>query len=301
MAAYSITDTTNDDSLGLTSERFGFTMFVSVCLHAVLILGVGFTLYEQYETNTTSLDITLAQYRSNEAPENADFLAQANQQGSGNLDEAAAPSTPVQSRFNDDEIRDVSPFVQQQQANSAPANQEQILARVSDNASLNNQEESSEVALQNEQGLENLSETEFSDSIASLQAQLDLHRQAYAKRPRRYTISSASTREDRDALYMDNWRKKIEAVGNLNYPQQASANSLYGTLRVLVALRPDGSVNEIKIMRSSGYPILDSAVIRIVQLAAPFEPFPDGMSQDVDILEIIRTWQFHQGDTFSSF
>ncbi|MDT8399919.1 MAG: energy transducer TonB, partial [Pseudomonadales bacterium] len=135
---------------------------------------------------------------------------------------------------------------------------------------------------------------------ASLQAQLDIQRQAYAKRPRKYTLSAASTQKARDALYLDGWRKKIEAVGNLNYPEQASRDGIYGNLRLLVALRPDGSISDVRILSSSGYKVLDEAALRIVHLAAPFEAFPDSMKREVDILEIIRTWQFQQGNSFSS-
>ena len=91
----------------LANERFGFTLFMSLCVHAVLILGVGFTFYEQLNTSS-SLDVTLAQYESNQAPDNPDFLAQANQEGSGSQDELARPSTPFESRFNADTIQEVA-------------------------------------------------------------------------------------------------------------------------------------------------------------------------------------------------
>lgn len=285
----------------LSGERFGFTLFVSICVHVVLILGVGFGVLERL-SNQPTLEITLAQFRSDMVPEQADFLAQENQSGSGTLEEKAAPSTPVRAPFNDESIQDVNPESQQE---SSRARREQaspaLLASAapSDRAARPQEEESpreSETAAE-----ENREERELSETVASLQAQLDQQRQAYAKRPRKYTLSSASTQKARDALYLDSWRKKIEAVGNLNYPEQASRQGLYGSLRLLVALRPDGSVSEIRVLRSSGHRLLDDAAVRIVNLAAPFEPFPDELRQEVDILEIIRTWQFHPGDSLSSF
>jgi protein TonB len=134
-----------------------------------------------------------------------------------------------------------------------------------------------------------------------LQAQLDIRRQAYAKRPRRYTISSASTEKARDALYLDNWRKKVEAVGNLNYPSEASTLGIYGNLRLLVSLRSDGTVSQVRILSSSGYPVLDQSAIRIVHLAAPFDAFPEDLRQEADILDIIRTWQFQRNNSLISF
>ncbi|MBJ56338.1 MAG: hypothetical protein CMQ46_13870 [Gammaproteobacteria bacterium] len=137
-------------------------------------------------------------------------------------------------------------------------------------------------------------------AIASLQAQLDHQQQAYANRPRRYTISSASTQQRHDALYLDNWRKRIELVGNQHYPEAARQNDIYGSLRMMVALRPNGSVAEIRILQGSGHQLLDMAAVEIVQLAAPFDPFPEELRGEVDILEIIRTWRFRPGNAFSS-
>src|SRR3990167_6107873 len=99
-----------EDSLGPTQERFGFTLFMSLCVHAIIILGVGFTVAVQQQSST-SLDITLAQYQSDTAPQDADFLAQANQEGSGTEAEALAPATDVQARFTDTVIRDVADFL----------------------------------------------------------------------------------------------------------------------------------------------------------------------------------------------
>ena len=90
-------------------------------------------------------------------------------------------------------------------------------------------------------------------------------------------------------------------MGNLNYPTLARQQQLYGNLRLLVALLPDGDVHTIRILQSSGYKILDDAAIRIVNLASPFSPFPMELRENVDILEIIRTWKFHKGNAFSSY
>jgi protein TonB len=288
------------DSLGLTQERFGFTMFMSVCVHVMLILGVGFTIAPD-RAPSTSMAVTLAQYRSTEAPEDADFLAQANQQGSGSEEDTLAPASPFESRFNADEIREVNDFLQERPTTPVREASDRVIASSKPAAEALPPEEETPVDPSDPVALNSMTPTELNNTVASLQAQLDLHRQEYAKRPRRYTISSASTREDRDALYLDNWRKRIEAIGNLNYPAQASVQGIYGMLRVMVALNPDGTVNDIRILRSSGERVLDEAAIRIVQLAAPFEPFPPEMRANVDVLEIIRTWQFHRGDTFSSF
>jgi len=287
-----------EDSLGLTQERFGFTLFMSICVHAVLILGVGFTIASQQQTST-SLDITLATFQSEKAPDDADFLAQANQEGSGSEADALAPATDTEAMFSDQVIRDISDPLTERP--TAAAEQQRVIARDSENGTQGEDTDSPTAPAETPPDLRNPSPEQMSDAVASLQAQLDLHRQAYAKRPRRYTMTSASTKQNDDALYLDNWRKRIEAIGNLNYPQEASSAGIYGTLRLMVSLQPDGSVQDIRILRSSGERVLDEAAVNIVRLAAPFEPFPTELRARVDVLEIIRTWQFHRGNTFSSF
>ncbi len=281
------------------TERFGFTVFLSASVHAMVILGVGFS-YLDESISAPTMEITLAQYRSEVPSEQADFLAQENQSGSGTLQEVVAPSTPFTSEFNADVLQEVSPLSQTMAAasNDVVADISVLTSSRSDQL-LEQRTDQESTEAENPEGDEYTQE-ELSLSIASLQAQLDLQREAYARRPRKYTIASASTRKSQDALYLDSWRKRIESVGNLNYPQAARQREIYGDLRLLVALKPDGSLNEVLILQSSSSAILDQAAIEIVNLAAPFEPFPEELLGQYDILEIIRTWRFQEGAAFST-
>lgn len=135
--------------------------------------------------------------------------------------------------------------------------------------------------------------------IASLDAEIAERMEVKAKRPRRKFIS-ATTAEYKYAAYMEAWRAKVERIGNLNYPDEARRDRLSGSLILDVALNADGSVNEITVRRPSGFPVLDDAAIRIVNLAAPYAPFPDEFNREVDILHITRTWQFKSGARFAS-
>jgi len=283
----------------ISGERFGFTIFMSACIHIMLIMGVGFTFMGESKS-APSMEITLAQYRSAQTPDEADFIAQENQTGSGVLNTTAAPATPFLSDLNDNVIQQVVPVPQ-----APPPNpQERAVDFSVLTAQRADEQISQQLELDTSDSENPLSDTsspeQLSLAIASLQAQLDLQQQAYAKRPRKYTISSASTQKRADALYLDTWRKHIESIGNLNYPGQARQQELYGSLRMMVALRPNGSVQEIRILQSSGHRTLDEAAVSIVQMAAPFEPFSAALREEVDILEIIRTWRFHQGNSFTS-
>lgn len=284
----------------ISKERFGFTIFLSACVHGILILGVGFTYLDELNSEP-ALEITLAQYRSDIAPDEADFLAQENQIGSGTIYESMAPSTPFESDFNADTIQEVVPIPSSSTVLDPVEVQDAAVVTTVQNSDQVDQQLEEVTPEEELPAAAEPSQEDLSLAIASLQAQLDRQRQEYARRPRKYTISSASTKKSQDALYLDTWRRRIEAVGNINYPQQARQQRLYGSLRLLVAILPDGDVDEIQILQSSGHSLLDNAAIEIVEMAAPFAPFPEEMRADVDILEIIRTWRFHEGNALTSF
>jgi TonB family protein len=108
---------------------------------------------------------------------------------------------------------------------------------------------------------------------------------------RKRTVSAAS-HEARDAEYLGRWQAYMEKFGNSHYPDIALKSNLRGNLRLLVAINKDGSLREVTIRQSSGSAVLDQAAINIVLKSAPFEPFPPELGDEIDVLEIIRTWQF---------
>ena len=127
--------------------------------------------------------------------------------------------------------------------------------------------------------------------IARLETEIARDAETYQRRPRRKVFGATAVGVNY-ARYVEDWRLKVEAIGNLNYPQEAREKNLSGTLRLMVALRGDGSIERIELERSSGHKLLDEAAERIVRLGAPYAPFPDALRRDTDILEIIRTWTF---------
>lgn len=273
------------------NDRLGFTVLLALALHAAIILGVSFD-KELREQAAAKLEITLAQYRSEKTPDRVDYLAQHNQEGSGTLKEKALLTTRQTADFHDNAIREVSP----QQQVAAQQQQSQQRKLVSTTASVPLKSAPSAEHEETEQHADSeLTLLQRSMEIASLEAKLDVQRQAYAARPRVRRLTSVATRRSEDALYLNEWRNRIEQVGNKHYPEQARAREIYGDLRLMVALLPNGEVHEIKVLKSSGQKVLDEAAIRIVHLAAPYQPFPADMRRQVDVLEIIRTWRFHKG------
>ena len=136
-------------------------------------------------------------------------------------------------------------------------------------------------------------------TIAELKKKISDHNQNLRIRPRRDTITTVSA-HSKQTLYLEKWSERVEEVGNLHYPEEARKNKVFGSLRILVAIRVDGHVDDFRIMESSGSQILDEAAKKIVGLAAPFDPLPEEISFDTDILEIVRTWRFHEGISLKS-
>lgn len=274
-----------------SGDRLSFTLFLAIVLHALLILGITFKLPERSNTSQT-IEITLATHKSLRAPDEADFLAQHNQEASGTLDEAKQLTTERHAEFADSQVRDVNPVPQQAAATQAPKEQQLITsqARSTHTAQVTlNPDEHTEP-----QQREGLAEDQLlvSAEIASLQAKLDKQRQEYAKRPRVRTLTSVSTKESFDAKYLHDWSTKVEQVGNHNYPKEALNRKITGNLRLSVVINPDGTINEIKVLQSSGQRILDDAARQIVRLSAPFAQFPAEIRKQADRLQIIRTWNF---------
>jgi protein TonB len=131
--------------------------------------------------------------------------------------------------------------------------------------------------------------------MAQLQASISQQWDAYQKRPKRAFIG-ANVREYAFARYVEDWVTKVERIGNVNYPEAARRQGIYGSLRLTVSIFADGRIETVEVDHSSGSKILDTAAIRIVELAAPYAPFPDDMRKKADILSITRTWTFTRSD-----
>ena len=281
------------------ADRLGFTLFVATLLHLALILGVSFTLAKPGQISKT-LEITLSTFKSEEKPKEADFLAQDNQQGSGTLEHKAAPKTTEQAPFQDSKVNKVTPAAAPQ-----PTQRKEAVATKTALTTSKPQPQKAPTKQKEEEPQPDAQQapifdtTQLSAEIASLEAQLAQEQQLYAKRPKIHRLNAASTMRDKGAWYKDEWRKKVERVGNLNYPEEARRQRIYGSLRMLVSINRDGTLYEVQVLESSGQQVLDQAALRIVRLAAPFAPFTGDLA-DIDRLEIIRTWRFERGDRLSS-
>ena len=275
-----------------SQDRLVFTAFLAILFHALLILGVDFV-SDPSSSRAHTLEVTFALHNNPDAPKKADYLAEFNQLGSGSEAEKAEISTDRRADFHSDVVNNV-----QLKTPTAPKAQKELSKKRIISTS-NNSAKTISAYKNKQQELDyrkapELMLLEKTNKIASLEAQLRKQKQAYAKRPRVRQVTSVTTLAHKEARYLQDFRQRIEETGNRNFPRQALSKKNYGSVRLLVAINKDGSLHEVKLLKSSGYGFLDEAAINSVRLSAPFQPFPPALRKDTDILEIIRTWKFDE-------
>ena len=281
------------------NDRLTFTVFLALAFHGILVFGVNFAPEKQRAAPHT-LEVTLAQFQSDNAPDEADFIAQSNQEGSGDQADKQELTTTEQADFADNKLENVQ--LKEQTTTEQYQRQSQLLVittqRDSDykiNTEQKDQTEKKPLKVAEQENLADLSR-----EIASLQARLAEQKQAYAKRPRIRRLTSVSAKAHYEAQYIDTFRREVEAMGTRHFPPQALNSNTFGAVRLLVALNKDGSIKETRVLQSSGHKFLDQAAVQSVRLAAPFDPFSAEMRQNMDVLEIIRTWKFDSNRRVSS-
>lgn len=276
-------------------DRLGFTLYLAALAHGALIFGVAPAPREPAPPRYETMEVVLVQ-RPDETLSETARLAQANQQSGGEIPPETAPALPQPDADQQTEapalpetparpprspqvqtIVDALPFPAE---SLKPLSIEAPATEAVDVAPSAKTQEPSATALLTE-GLK----------MVAKNAEAEARPETSLAGPRRKFIS-ASSREYKYAAYMEAWRAKVERVGNLNYPEEARQRGLSGNLVLDVALSPDGNIHQITVRRSSGHKILDEAAIRIVELAAPYAPFPPSIRADTDLLHITRTWQF---------
>ncbi|MCR4300205.1 MAG: TonB family protein [Sulfuricaulis sp.] len=277
-------------------DRFGVSMFGSFLVHMVVVLGVTFSLPKLRDLpGLPTLEITLVQTASDKRTLDPEFLAQANQEGGGDSDAAEIAKNPLPVREISPVNRDFPTFQSKPQKRVKSERELITMLSLEDLRKIKEQEsqpEKKNLQLQ-PPNLGLMARAKTQEERARLNAEISRTWQEFQKRPR-HKFLNARTQEYKYATYMDAWRAKVERIGNLNYPDEAKRRGLTGNLLLDVALNADGSINNISVRRSSGQKILDDAAIRIVELSAPFAPFPPEIREDLDVLHITRTWKFNE-------
>jgi protein TonB len=276
-------------------QRLSFAVLFSFSLHAFVLFGISFVLPDPSKSRFISqpLEVVLVNSSSRNRPDSATAYAQSNLDGGGNVEDDVSAKTPFPV------LGDARRFTLEQttqRVRQLEQETKRLLARSKSSYSvakeIDQHQQKSDKA--NGQDL-----VQRALEIVRLEAQIDKNLAMYEKMPRRKFIG-ARTQEYRYAQYVEDWRTKVERIGNLNYPEIARRQKIFGKLTLTVSIRADGSVESIEVNRPSGQRILDASAVRIVKLAAPYAPFPPDIRKELDVLSITRTWIFTSTDRLES-
>lgn len=310
-----------------TLDTFGITLLISAAVHVLVIAAVTFKPPDLkfFKDKMPPLDVVLVNAKTETAPTKADALAQANLNRGGNTEanrklKSALP--PPKEKITEVTVRPTAETRRaakaaaraqaeaerkQQRVAALEKQAQDLMTQLKAKKTVETQPLQKPAAPQAEQGEQDatgkaLTGTDLmanSLDIARLEAQIAKQQDDYQKRPKRKFIG-ARTQEYKFAAYVESWRQKVEKVGNLNYPQVAKDQGIYGRLRMTVSIKADGSIETVEINQSSGSKVLDDAARRIVELAAPYAVFPEEVRKEVDILSITRTWTFTHQDSVAT-
>ncbi len=316
---------------------FSVVLIMSLLVHITALFSISFAVTSPPKNKAkANIEITLVREQTPNPPEQADYLAQANNAGSGEAEEkspepnpapqqkiadAAEPSKSTKSteKPNETETIATSPIASVEPISKepdpvipppAPKVSPPPITPVTSTraerkivATPETPDIIAEAAIAPVQPTPIITPPKAKPSaanlmansleIARLESKLNTLSATLAKRPRKLPINSVSAKKYEAAAYLEGWRKKIERVGTINYPQEAKRQGISGKLMLSVDIHPDGSVGDIVVSQSSGHALLDNAAIKIVNLAAPYAPIPANvLGENYDMLTIIRTWNF---------
>jgi len=278
-------------------SRMELALLLSIVLHAVVLIGVTFKHPDRDRANFSAppLEVVLVNSKTVARPREADAHAQANLDGGGNTAADRRAKSPLPVFKHKPPAPDAT--VETQRVAQLEREAQQLMAQIKSSTAVESVEAKPKPQ---EEKVDTPSAAELlADSREAIQLQARISREweAYQKRPRRRFVG-ARVAEIPIAQYVEDWRRKIEQIGTVNYPEAARQQQIFGSLILTVSIKSDGSLENVEISRPSGQKLLDAAAVRIVRLAAPYAPFPPNVVKDIDILHITRTWMFTRSDQF---
>ena len=286
---------------GHRDRRFPITLAASILLHVLVLALVTFTVPDKSKTlNSQPMEVVLVNAKSKTKPVKANVQAQHNLDGGGNTDADRRAKSPLPVLRNDAQSSEVA--LARKRVEQLEHEARTLMTQAKSRAEIASAPRPvTPQPQQTDVPSPSIGEADIQRSlqIQRLEATVAKQWDMYQKRPRKHFVG-ARAEEYRFARYVEDWRVKIERVGEHNYPQAARDQKIYGSLLLSVSIKSDGSVDKIEIRRSSGSKVLDNAAINIVKLAAPYAAFPADIAKDTDIIDISRTWRFTNSDTLQT-
>lgn len=273
-------------------DRMTTTLFLAALFHGIVILGVTFAVPRAPSTPTPTLEVLLLTGSDTRAADNptAQYLAQRNQQGTGTTDDRVRPANPASSLL---------PLQQEGMVDGNGAEYREAVTGQQSTDTLSSRSDRSEVSYRS--GENDPAQTAESPLALAPTAPSPIATNATdttlrlrGRQDGKYEVVP-NTRESIIAPYLDAWRRKIERLGTMNFPQVARRSRATANPVLEVSIRADGNLGKIIVRRSSGRKELDQAAISILRLASPFDPFPAELHKKYDELRFAYEWQFLDG------
>ena len=266
-------------------RRLRNALLLAVAVHAVVLIGIAVR-PDSNSYQTPQIEVTLAT-RPGDRPDEARHLAQADQLGSGEAADVDLLTSPDNALSSDGDAGPQA-LLEPREAATEPRTEAVTTSSAARLITAAEEQEQEQLALPGVSP----EVDKLTRELATLEAQLDEQSRNYARMPRVRRLTGVSTQQSLDAAYLLDWQRRAEAVGNKYYPEASVRYGLYGSLRLLAVIRYDGSLEDIRVLSSSGYAVLDEAAVKTVRMAAPYAPFLPQLRATTDKLEIIRTWTY---------
>jgi len=288
-------------------ERLPTTLAFAFLVHAAVILGVRFAPEELARFAASTIEVTLVREQSVEAPDDPEYLAQHSARGGGNTAERVRPRAPFATAAPlelagldaGDEWLSATPGTASSEAPDSIAARDPLQTALHRTVTAERSPRSVPTAARPITGVDAprlivshlmTLASEDADPVSDVnQSAL-----AQAKRPRERFVSVES-RESSYAQYLEMWRRRVERVGNANYPVEARSRGLQGRLVLEIVLNADGTIRQLATRRASAHAELDDAAYRAVRQAAPFAPFPRRIRAETDVLRFLYEWRYEAG------
>ena len=266
-----------------TNDTLIVFVFIAAIIHTLILLGVNYKSPEPAKSHK-SIAITLVTQKAKKAPKKAEFLAQSNQIGAGKKHDKPTPAAQkIASSGTKSNKQPQQKIIKQQSAA-----RKQLLTQQVAEQKIHTSQKSKKNSTKS---IPKLSMDALRRQVSELGAKIR-YKKPSSNQNRIKFVNSVSAHKYLAAQYVTDWQRKIENMGNLNYPAVAKRPGFSSSLIMIVAIKADGSIYSLQVNKSSGYPVLDDAAKRIVRLSAPFPPLPKALLQELDILVITRIWKF---------
>ncbi|MDO4449767.1 MAG: TonB family protein [Moraxella sp.] len=259
---------------------------IAVAVHAFVIFGIGFSAGVVPDEMAQEVASVLEQNK--EKNEDARFVANASQEGGGEVRQQLRQETTMISPDSSDEMEDTQDIINLEKQTRQQAYQESYLRTTLSIRYTDSQNDNDAEKKQNDLDVQ---EERIRKKIRTLEAQLSQKQQVFASKTNIHTVNSNATTHGVAAGYLENFRRHVERIANQYYPDEARRNNIMGDVRLMVSISPDGHVKSIRLLESSGSAVLDEAAKQSVRQSAPYGHFDEEMG-GLSELRIIRTWRY---------